>query len=350
VKSKDGKDDSWVRGGGTGFGDYTDLDECLHPEAIVPGDTLTETWAYMWYLPEHQVECFAFLWVHPNLNVVSGGIAAWCGLKNSHLSAELFDIRCYVSAENVGNGRDVTLPNGMRIQIVRPFEDIRIEYEDKERGTRIDVRLSAKSPPIVRERGTHFDQVINVKGQVKLRGKALEVDGYGLRDRSWGELRPEHPYAMPPYEWLTGTFPGAGWSWHVAAHDDPVRNPDWAGLFEVNQEDVFKDGWVHRDGTLLRLRSASVITKRDPSTLRPVSHEVEFVDQQGRDYRIRGVVEASLPWSSWHNSVCHLCMTRWEADGEVGYGDTQEVQWNDYVSSMRADQLPKTVVAARRGP
>lgn len=32
------------------FGTVTDRDERLHPEAAIPGDTLTETYAYMFYV------------------------------------------------------------------------------------------------------------------------------------------------------------------------------------------------------------------------------------------------------------------------------------------------------------
>jgi hypothetical protein len=331
-------DDAWVRGGGRTFGSYSDADECLHPDMHPPGDSLTETWAYMWYLPEHRIECFAFVWIHPNLGVVSGGIAVWQGNKNHHLAAELFDIRMYLSAAECGDGRDVTLWNGMRVQILRPFSEIKIAYTDPQSRSSVEVTLAGHSPPIMRANRTHFDQVVRAKGMLRLRGHEYPIDGYGLRDRSWGELRPEHPYAMPPYEWLTGTFPEAGISWHVAANDDPHRMPEWQGLFDVNEADVFKDGWVFRDGELLRLRSASVLTRRDSGTLRPISQELEFVDSKDREYRIRGTIIAALPWSSWHNSVCHLCMTRWEMNGEIGYGDTQEVQWNDFVWAKRGDQ------------
>lgn len=37
------------------FGRYSAQDELLHPEATVPGDTLTETWAYPWYIPEERI-------------------------------------------------------------------------------------------------------------------------------------------------------------------------------------------------------------------------------------------------------------------------------------------------------
>ena len=28
---------------------------------------------------------------------------------------------------------------------------------------------------------------------------------------------------------------------------------------------------------------------------------------------------------------CHLALVRWELDGRVGWGDSMDVQWNDYV-------------------
>jgi hypothetical protein len=37
----------------------------LHSEGRIPGDTLTETWAYMWYIPEERISSMIHVWVHP---------------------------------------------------------------------------------------------------------------------------------------------------------------------------------------------------------------------------------------------------------------------------------------------
>lgn len=325
----------WTRGGGRGFGHYSDRDECLHPEHRIPGESLTETWAYMWYVPEEQLSFFAYVWVHPNLNVLTSGLTGWHGHKTSHMAAELFDIHAFLSADRAGDGRDVRLPNSLHVQIIEPFERIHLTYDDPARGNAVDVEFSDFSPPVMRESRLHFDQALRVTGQVRLRGKAYAVDGYGMRDRSWGELRPEIAYPLPPYTWMTGTFPEADMSWNVCAHDDPRLNPEWLGKYQLKLEDVVQDGWLYREGKLLRLKDVSVLTTRNPQTLCPVSHRVRFCDLEDREYQITGTVLASLPWGGWPNSITHICLTQWAWAGQTGFGDTQEVQWNDFVHSFR---------------
>jgi hypothetical protein len=329
--------ESWSFGGGTGFGAYGPEDDLLHPQHAKPGETLSETWLYMWYVPEANISCFAYVWVHPNLNVLSSGLTAFQGLKNHHLEAELFDYRAFLPASIVqedGNGRDIRVPNGMRIHIEQPLEHIHLSYDDPARGNAVDVVMRAASPPIMRESRLHFDQVLHTQGRMRLRGREYRIDGYGLRDRSWGELRPEASYPIPPYGWMTGTFPASRISWHVCAHDSPSTQPDWAGRMSVDEERLFKDGWIYRDGKPIRLRSCVQSTVRDPHLQRPLSHRMQLVDLEGREYAIRGTVVASLPWSSWPNMRAHVALVRWEMNGEVGWGDSQESQSGDYIRAV----------------
>jgi hypothetical protein len=324
----------------TQFGRYSAKDELLHPEASIPGDTLTETWAYLWYIPEERIYSQIHIWVHPNLNVVTAGIGVCRGHKNSMISAEIMDLPAYVSASSLGDGSNMRFGNSLHVEILEPFKKIRISYNDPARGNALDLLITDFSPPIMRGSENHFDQATFNKGQVTLRGKAYDINSYGMRDRSWGQLRTEAVVPAPPFTWMTGTFAGLQMSWHLAAFDDPARNPDWHGLFDVKAEEAIHDGWLFRGGKLSRLKNASKVTRRDPNTLRPMSHEINFTDQDNREYHFTGEVTASLPWVAWPNMSCYLCLTKWQLDGETGWGDTQEVQWNDYVHALRQDQEP----------
>ena len=324
----------------TRFGEVFETDELFHPQTAITDDSLTETWAYLWYIPEERISCQIHIWVHPNLNIVTAGLGVWQGHKNSMISAELFDLPAFVSATGLGDGRNMKFSNGLHVEIVEPFKEIHIHYEDKARGNALELVVTDFSPPIMRGSRNHFDQATKNQGKLKLRGKDYEINCYGMRDRSWGEPRTEALVPAPPFTWMTGTFPEAKMSWNVAAFDDPNKNPDWAGLFDVKPEEVIHDAWLYINGEMSRPRSVSKITRRDPMTLRPTTHEINIEDQQGREYFIEGTVIASIPWVGWPNMSCYVCCTEWRLNGEIGYGDTQEVQWCDYVHAMRGDQDP----------
>jgi len=331
-------DDSWTHGGGRGFGVCEDRDEQLHPEHRVAHDSLTETWAYMFWMPRQRIGSIIYLWVHPNLGVVTGGLTVYRGHKSHHLQGEIFDMPIFNSAPACihDDGLDIRLPNGLRAQILEPFKKIHVGYSDAPRGNSLELTFSAASLPVMRENRKHFDQMMNVEGELTLRGKKYAVRCWGSRDRSWGEPRPESPFAIPPYTWMTGRFP-SGIMWSLSGHDDPARRPDWAKAYDVAANDAIKDAWLYRDGRMSRITQCSKITKRDPKTRRPLRHDIEFVDETGRDYRIRGEVIASTPWGGWFNMNCYVCCTRWTLGKETGYGDTQEVAWGDYFYRFRGD-------------
>jgi hypothetical protein len=330
--------DAWTTGGGMGFGAHTDQDEELHPDHHEPVDSLTETWAYMFWMPKERISSIAYLWVHPNLKVLTGGITVFQGNKTHHLRGEIFDMQIFNSAEKciARNGLDIQVPNSFRAQILEPFRRMRLTYADKQRDSSVELEFTAAGPPIMRETRKHFDQIMDVKGKLVLRGKKYDVDCWGSRDRSWGEPRPEAPYPIPPYTWMTGRFP-SGMMWNANGHDDPARRPDWLKAYKVADKDIFKDGWIYRDGEKLRLTKFSKITRRDPRTRRPLRHDISMTDTRGRDYRIKGEVIASTPWGGWFNMNCYVCSTRWTWEKETGYGDTQEVCWGDYFHRFRRD-------------
>lgn len=325
------EDTDWNSNLGGGFGTHTPSDEFFHGTGE-PGDTLTETWYWNFHVPEAAINCFAYCWVHPNLKVVTAGLMIFSGHKKQHLECELLEFRDYMSLAVIGDGSDIQLPNGFRAQVLAPTEHVRLTFDDPVRATSFDVELKATGKPVMRANGKHFEQVMHATGTLVLRGERHTVNCYPVRDRSWGEQRPEAHAPVPPYTWVTGAF-GTDFAFCVGSHDDPARNPDWIGKFDA-PGGIFKDGWVVVHGEQRRIVRASKITHREFPLCRPLSHEYEFEDSAGEVYRLNGKVTAQSNWSGWSNMNCHVGLVEWDWNGRTGWGETQEVQWNDYVWKM----------------
>jgi hypothetical protein len=322
---------AWVTAAsGSGFGAVTDTDEYLHGDGPA-GDSLTETWYWGFSVPEARINCYAYCWVHPNLGVVTAGLFIYQGIKRQHLAAELFDMPTFLSADVVGDGREIAVPNGLRVTVIEPLEHIRMQFADASRQTELDVELRAVAAPIVRANGKHFEQVMRTRGELVLRGERYDVDGFHVRDRSWGELRPESPAPSPPYTWVTGVFDDGALAFNVGSLDDPRRGPHWLDDYEIPASAAFKDGWITVEGRARRIVEASTLVQRLRGSLRPARIELELRDAEDQRYEITGEVMAGLPWGGWHNITCHLGLVRWGLDGRVGWGDSMDVQWNDYV-------------------
>jgi hypothetical protein len=329
------EDTDWNSNLGGGFGQHKPEDEYFHGTGPA-GDTLTETWYWNFHVPEAAINCFAYCWVHPNLKVVSGGCFLYKGQKDHHLQSEMFDYRTYMAMDVLGqNGGDICFPNGMRVQALESLEHLRFTFDDPDRRTRFDIDLKAVGVPIMRANNKHFEQVMHATGKLTLRGENYDVDCYPVRDRSWGELRPESNAHTPPYTWVTGTF-GEDFAFNVGSLDDPARGPEWVGVMN-GPANGFKDGWLVIDGEQRRIVKSSKLTNREGPINRPMRHDYTFEDDHGDTYHITGEIIAQVPWGGWANSVCHCGLTKWDWNGRTGWGETQEVVWNEYLYGMKAN-------------
>jgi hypothetical protein len=184
-----------------GFGNYGDEDELLHPavNAASRDDGITETQYFGFSVPEERIHGLCYLWHHPNLGTVSGGAAGWQGIKTHHLAAELYDHRMFMSDELIAGGIDHhRLTMGYQVDILEPFRKMRIRYEDADRNNAFDVTYTATAGPAMMPSRKHFEQPLRTRGNVTLRGRTYEINGYNVRDRSWERSGPSRPSGIHP--------------------------------------------------------------------------------------------------------------------------------------------------------
>lgn len=311
----------------------------LHPETrkTITGYTLTETQYLGFNIPEENIHGLAYMWHHPNLKTVSGGVYAYKGIKKHNFECELFDFVTYMSDDCLkGDLWDYQLENSYHVQTIEPLKRHRIRYEDPARGNSFDIHYEAIMPPMVHSSGLHLEQAMRTTGQITLRGKRYELKGsYTIRDRSWGALRSEHHVSCPPLAWMTGTI-DQGFIFGCTAFDTPEISPDtYPGITIPGGANV-KAGWVYQSGEMLPILHARKRTTRDAKTLIPQTLDLELLDSLGRSYAIKGTVTAVANWRTWHNFETYICLVRWEYNGKIFYGDLQECHWIDFVRSARA--------------
>ncbi|HEY3240960.1 MAG TPA: hypothetical protein VGL92_15435 [Acidimicrobiia bacterium] len=318
-----------------GFGPCTEADDLLHREmnSQVSDPALTETQYLGFSVPEAGIHALNYLWIHPNLELLTGGVWAWQGVKRSQLAAELFDMRQFMEDEPIRKGdlADYELPMGYRVKVLQPLEKIHIAYDDPARGNAFDVTLTAIMPPAMIASGKHFDQAMRTEGEVTLRGRRHRVDGYTVRDRSWGEVRPEDPRPVPPLHWVTGVF-SDDFAFHMMGVEDPSTGPVWKDAFpDAGALTAINRGWIWRDGELTGLESAAITTRWNRDTGYPVAHTVRITGTSGLELSLEGTITASCSWSPWSNANMLISLARWECEGRVGWGDSQVATWTDFV-------------------
>jgi hypothetical protein len=245
----------------------------------------------------------------------------------------VFDFRNFAPDEIFDTAGNIRLPNGLTVTFEKPMERMRIQYENAGRRFKLDMVQEAVQPAVMRASNQHFEQTMRAVGSAIYDGMEYRFDNLTIRDRSWGERRPEDGHMIPPYTWMNCAF-SERFAFTIAGFDDPSRNPNWAGLYEVSPDKLVSDAWIYDHGKQLRLKSMSKLTERAEDGLRPLRSIIDCETEEGTHYRFIGEVIASNPWHCWQNALCHCGLTKWTSPqfDEVGWGETQEVQWNDFVA------------------
>ena len=235
---------------------------------------------------------------------------------------------------------------GMRFEVVEPFEHLRVAYDGKvlsltdptvlvdpraafttqpwvDASVRLEVRglaMAFGGEPVADD-GTpldlsggfargHYEQHIAAEGSIRVGDATWDIDGYGLRDHSWGPRTWQAPWW---YRWLTMNFgPDHGFVVSVVTARD--------GSQRIG-------GVVLADGTYRHLDGARVETDwRGPDRY----HQRLRVEATCGDdtYTITGEVLSLVPLRNrrrgpdGETAVTRITegMTRWHWDGREGYG------------------------------
>jgi hypothetical protein len=319
-----------------GFGPAQPADDYLHPlvNATVTDDSLTETQYFGVEVPEHNIHVNCYLWYHPNLHTVTGGVWAWQGTQRQ-LQCEIFDMRAWmhdrVLLEN--DLRHYRLDNGYGVAVLDPLKKHRITYADASRKNSLDLEATAVNPAIMFGDGKHFEQVMRIRGELLLRGKRYDVDCYNVRDRSWGKPRPEVSMSLPPVGWKTGVF-GDDFSFNCTALDDYRLMPEWNGQFAVPEAQLLNGGWIYSDGEVCAITRCLKRTERDPVSLLPTRIAMTMTDSKQRQYQIKGEVLSASDWMAQPVLRWASVSVRWECNGRSAIGEEQEAQWGDFTRAF----------------
>ncbi|HEV3226048.1 MAG TPA: hypothetical protein VGZ52_04415 [Acidimicrobiales bacterium] len=233
---------------------------------------------------------------------------------------------------------------GMRFEVVTPFEDLKVDYEGKlvmldnpldmadpraaftnnpyeECAVHLTYRgLSAmfggepeephEKPGEEFAKG-HYEQLIGGRGTIRVGDHEWEIDGYGLRDHSWG---PRYWQAPWYYRWLTANF-GEDFGFmgsRIARKDGPGT----------------RGGFVWEDGQLHLCNDFEISTDwvGDDTYHQDITATLRSRD---KSWSVTGSVRSLIPLRNRRTTpdgeqlVTRISegMTEWRLDdGRVGYG------------------------------
>ena len=154
----------------------------------------------------------------------------------------------------------------------------------------------------------HYEQHMHVTGELTVGEERFAVDGYGLRDHSWG---PRTWQAIHRYEWLTLNF-----------------GPDLGAMVSVIQRDpegheVTKGGVLVRGDEVERIVDAEIDADYEENGLYHRAVRARVRTEAGEELVLEGEVQGFIPLRNRREGrVTHIGegMTRWRLGERTGWG------------------------------
>ena len=152
----------------------------------------------------------------------------------------------------------------------------------------------------------HYEQHMAVAGELRIDDETLPIEGFGLRDHSWG---PRTWQAIHSYEWLTLNF-----------GDDLGA---MVSIIRRTPESARVGGVVVRGMELDPVREATVVAEYEENGLYHRRVEARIATESGEKLEIEGSVKGFIPLRNRRDGrVTHIGegMTEWRCGERVGYG------------------------------
>ncbi len=154
----------------------------------------------------------------------------------------------------------------------------------------------------------HFEQHMKVTGSLTIDGETQRIEGFGLRDHSWG---PRFWQALHSYEWLTMNF-GEGLGAMVS-----IVQRDPAG------KEVSRGGVIVRGNEMEKIVDAHITAEYEDNGLYHKSLTAKIKTESGAEHTITGKVTGFIPLRNRRENLETFIgegMTEWRLGDQVGYG------------------------------
>jgi hypothetical protein len=230
---------------------------------------------------------------------------------------------------------------GMRFEVLEPSQRLRTVYEgsavelaepramaepsrafreNPKKRIRLDLEHDAVGPMYGGSRSreqselpaeeqfasAHYEQHMRVSGSLEIDDERLEIEGFGLRDHSWG---PRYWQAIHQYEWLTMNF-----------------GPDFHAMVSIVARDADNrrtGGVIVRGDEVEPITEAEISADYEDNGLYQKRVRARVTTSSGEKLEIEGDVRGFIPLRNrreGRETYIGEGMTEWRCGDQVGYG------------------------------
>ena len=288
-------------------------DDALHTAVMSDRWWETETSWFSFHHPERRLGGWLYTMVRPNIGTVAGG--AWVWDDTAWLPWDVLYSANYTALQLPVDAdlRDVTLPTGVSMRVVKPTQTYALGFDDGDR-LQLQLQFDGVMPPeplaaVGSTFGSahHFDQFGRVTGHVVIHDERIDIDCLAMRDRTWGP-RPENRPRQAAY--VTG-----------------AASAEHAFLAVTNTKaghDPVAYGFLRRDGQTVGLAAGhrTVVRNEHHGWVEQVT--ISGTDTAGRDLNAVGTPVSRMIIDR-HTFIDINSLISWDLDGEAAWGEDQDM-------------------------
>jgi len=293
-----------------------ELHDGLHPHDGDPA--WFEAFWFPFIVPEIGLTVYVYPWFRTALGLWGGGVLAWDG--KGHTAWTMLHNE-YRWAEPLGDpshlvdGDTLNLPQGVRIDCLKPGTAYRVRYEHE--ALALDITFTAARELNVSTRAVgdsklfagHIDQPGHVTGRVRVGGEWHAVDCHWIRDRSWGPRRNDNLNMHVGYYHATASGDDA-----FLLVTDSSAAPDRSTLLM---------GYLVRGGVQAPLTAGSAAITRQADGA-PASCVITATDELGRELRAEGESLTKFAYQLQPGMFNWSALARWRFGEVSAYGELQD--------------------------
>ena len=275
----------------------------------------TETCWFTFTVPERGLSGQLYPYFKTNQGVAAGGAFFWDARGERPETCVYAKQFWHLPLPPEAKLTDIRLANGIAYRCLEPQRRWSVRYDDPDGGDEIQVDLTFTGVVPPNMLGTsHVDQAGRYEGTIVLHGEEIAVDGFGMRDRSWGP-RPQYGQGIHGGQSMCG-----GYSYATASERDAFH----AITMDFGSGALAIHGYLLRDGDWSKLASGTrEVLERDEHGA-PLHVVLEGEDEQGRRVHAEGRTHNALSFLINPNLFTFNCLTEWTFDGVTAWGEDHD--------------------------
>ncbi|MDP6375907.1 MAG: hypothetical protein QF515_07400 [Pseudomonadales bacterium] len=292
-------------------------DDAFHP-ATSDQRWWSETYWFSFDDPQRGLSGTFYPLLRPNLDIAALTVAVWAPGLDTAWTAPYYRSLWHLELP-VFTDAGMQL-EGLRYEVLEPLQRYRVCYEDA--GVfQADLRVSgiAENHVIVAtpEVG-HWDQPTRVQGTLDFADRSIDIDCFGMRDRSWGPRLDDNSARASYVYGIRG-------------------DASFLVVTQMGGEAHSSGGYLERDGVRSRLLDARVEVERD-ALQRIARARIVATDEHGRELDTRGEPRNHIAKQASPGYFAWMSMVRWDFCGGA-VGQFQDVWSPDRLSAMAGGHL-----------